>query len=170
MRACGFWSRLGNEKTTQFPELVALLGVWGRGSRPGRARRRDRRARCQGTARRISAAAEPHSRRRCQVIDRQKPILRPDEQPTAFIAFDLLRDGDDDLRALPLTERRARLEALFAKHKPPSTALAAVSEQVAGDGRALYARAQNEGWEGLLVKRRAVAVSRRPPQSRNGAS
>ena len=25
-----FWSRLGNEKTVQFPELVATLGVWGR--------------------------------------------------------------------------------------------------------------------------------------------
>ena len=25
-----FWSRLGNEKTTQFPELVAAFGEWGR--------------------------------------------------------------------------------------------------------------------------------------------
>ena len=33
-------------------------------------------------------------------------------QPVALIAFDLLRDGDEDLRGLPLTERRARLEAL----------------------------------------------------------
>src|SRR5215204_2699269 len=24
-----FWSRLGNEKTAQFPELVAALGQWG---------------------------------------------------------------------------------------------------------------------------------------------
>ena len=58
-----FWSRLGNEKTTQFPELVAALAEWGRRlERPGRARRRDRRARRQGAAGRVSAAAEPHSR------------------------------------------------------------------------------------------------------------
>ena len=31
-------------------------------------------------------------------------------QPAAFIAFDILRDGKDDLCRLPLTERRARLE------------------------------------------------------------
>ena len=32
---------------------------------------------------------------------------------TAFIAFDILREGDTDLRDRPLTERRAVLERLF---------------------------------------------------------
>ena len=62
-----------------------------------------------------------------------KPILRPDEQPTAFIAFDLLREGDDDLRALPLSERRARLEALFDKHTLPASK--AMRHQRTGRGR-----------------------------------
>ena len=30
----------------------------------------------------------------------KKQILPPEQQPAAFIAFDLLRDGDDDLRSL----------------------------------------------------------------------
>ncbi|MEM9225174.1 MAG: cisplatin damage response ATP-dependent DNA ligase, partial [Pseudomonadota bacterium] len=36
----------------------------------------------------------------------------------AFVrAYDLLVDGDDDIRALPFTARRARLEAFLSKHK-----------------------------------------------------
>src|SRR5919206_1788520 len=34
------------------------------------------------------------------------------ETPAAFVAFDLLADGDDVLLDLPYTERRARLEAV----------------------------------------------------------
>ena len=60
-------------------------------------------------------------------------------QPVAIIAFDLLRDGDDDIRGLPLTERRARLEAHLGRHL--STTIR-ISEQVAGDGRALHERAR----------------------------
>jgi bifunctional non-homologous end joining protein LigD len=82
-------------------------------------------------------------------IQSSKPL---DEQPTAFIAFDVLRDDSLDLRPKTLTERRAHLEQLFETNPPPTKALR-ISEQEAGDGRKLYARAQAEGWEGLLVKR-----------------
>ena len=34
-RACSFWSRLGNEKTAQFPEMAAALRGVGRGARRG---------------------------------------------------------------------------------------------------------------------------------------
>ncbi|WP_424936413.1 MULTISPECIES: ATP-dependent DNA ligase [Bacteria] len=36
------------------------------------------------------------------------------ETPAMFIAFDLLADGEEDLRERPFAERRARLEALLA--------------------------------------------------------
>jgi bifunctional non-homologous end joining protein LigD len=146
-----FWSRLGNEKTTQFPELVAALAYWARNLKvpvvlDGEIVALDPKGRPAGFQRlqnRIHVAVPGYRS--------SKPILTPEEQPTAFIAFDLLREGDEDLRARPLVERRQRLDKLFAKHKPPPGAIR-VSEQVAGDGRALYARAQKEGWEGLLVK------------------
>ena len=35
------------------------------------------------------------------------------ENPASFVAFDLLADGDEDLRGVELTERRARLEKLL---------------------------------------------------------
>jgi ATP-dependent DNA ligase len=48
------------------------------------------------------------------------------ETPASLVAWDLLAEGDDDLRAAPLTERRARLERALAGvaapiHVSPST-------------------------------------------------
>jgi ATP-dependent DNA ligase len=39
--------------------------------------------------------------------------------PVSFVGFDLLAEGDEDLRPLPFTERRARLEAAM-QSAPPS--------------------------------------------------
>jgi ATP-dependent DNA ligase len=41
------------------------------------------------------------------------------ETPAAFVAFDLLAVGGRDVRASPQIERRAQLEELLAKSKPP---------------------------------------------------
>jgi bifunctional non-homologous end joining protein LigD len=69
-----------------------------------------------------------------------------------LIAFDVLRDGQTDLRDRPLTERRAVLERLLRKTGSP---ILRISEQVAGDARALHERALASGWEGLIAKRAA---------------
>ncbi len=69
--------------------------------------------------------------------------------PTAFIAFDALREGRSDLRDRPLTERRAALERTFGSALSP---VLRISESVRGDGRALYERALANGWEGLIAK------------------
>jgi bifunctional non-homologous end joining protein LigD len=135
------WSRLGNEKTAQFPSLVrALARVRGPLVLDGEIVALDRHGQPVGFQRlqgRIHlAGAQDVSR-----IDR--------EQPVAYIAFDVLREGDEDLRGLPLVERRKRLERLLAKHLDDAVR---VSEQVARDGHALHERALKEGWEGLIVK------------------
>jgi ATP-dependent DNA ligase len=41
------------------------------------------------------------------------------EQPAAFVAFDILALGNDDLRGTPQAERRATLERALAAAKPP---------------------------------------------------
>jgi ATP-dependent DNA ligase len=41
------------------------------------------------------------------------------DTPASFIAFDLLRQGDEDLQARPFRERRAALEAALAGASPP---------------------------------------------------
>ena len=77
-------------------------------------------------------------------IDREAAAQR-----AAFIAFDLLRDGADDLRPLPLTDRRARLERLFGASGSSDVRH---GEFAAGDGRRLYRQATQNGWEGLVAK------------------
>jgi bifunctional non-homologous end joining protein LigD len=160
-----FWSRLGNEKTAQFPELVAVLGVWGRGLKGPVV--------LDGEIVALHADGRPAGFQRLQNrihvtvpgYRSSKPILSHEEQPTAFIAFDLLREDTADLRPLPLTTRRARLEDLFTRLEPPTAALR-LSEQVAGNGRELYERAKAEGWEGLLAKhaRSVYRDGRRSPE------
>jgi bifunctional non-homologous end joining protein LigD len=153
------WSRLGNDKTSQFPSIVAALASIG-ATRP---------LVVDGEIVALDAKGRPMGFQRLQGrihLSDAKDVERVDrEQPVAFIAFDLLREGNDDLRGLPLVERRARLERLFG-HLTSSTIR--VSEQVAGDGHALHARAQKEGWEGLIVKeaRSPYQSGRRSPSWR----
>lgn len=69
--------------------------------------------------------------------------------PVAFIAFDILRDRTEDLRPLPFTARRARLERVF---RNPGSPILRMSEIVPANGRALYRMALDRGWEGLIAK------------------
>ena len=41
------------------------------------------------------------------------------QTPASFVAFDLLAEGDEDLRPLPQVDRRRRLEALLRGARPP---------------------------------------------------
>jgi bifunctional non-homologous end joining protein LigD len=150
------WSRLGNEKTTQFPEIAAALAHW------GRARREP--VMLDGEIVALNEKGEPVGFQNLQgrihlkeVGGRRSPSSpsrpsRPSSPSVALIAFDVLREGNTDLRDRPLTERRAILERLFQKTGSP---ILRISEQVAGDAEALYARAKAGGWEGLIAKRAA---------------
>ena len=69
----------------------------------------------------------------------------------AFIVFDLLRDGDEDLRPLPLRERRARLAAA-ARRRARSAAAHQRAGRPATAARCTSAR-RRSGWEGLIAKR-----------------
>ena len=149
--AIGIWSRNGNEKSGQFPEIVAALARWAEGLSEtvvldGEIVALDRAGRPSGFQRlqsRINVSVPGYRS--------HAPPLGADEQPAALVVFDLLRRGAEDLRALPLTDRRTRLEALLDTHPFPDQTLR-LTEQARGDGRALRERAKREGWEGLLVK------------------
>jgi ATP-dependent DNA ligase len=41
------------------------------------------------------------------------------QTPASFVAFDLLAEGDEDLRPLPQVDRRRRLEAVMRNTRPP---------------------------------------------------
>jgi bifunctional non-homologous end joining protein LigD len=137
------WSRLGNEKTAQFPELVSALARFSR-SLKGKPILLD------GEIVALDDQGEPAGFQRLQ--GRIHLTESPGEGAqghVAFIAFDILRDGDEDLRPLTFTARRARLERVFAK---PGSPILRKSDIVLDDGRALHQQALERGWEGLIAK------------------
>jgi DNA ligase-1 len=87
------------------------------------------------------------------------------EFPAHLRAYDLLAEGDDDLRDLPFAERRARLEAFIAKlndHRvdlSPLVPFATWPELTAAraDPASAGAAADAEAVEGVMLKRRDAA-------------
>jgi DNA ligase-1 len=70
--------------------------------------------------------------------------------------YDLLFDGEDDLRTLSFEDRRTRLEAWHAKHHPPLTDVSPlVGFKTFEELGELWSSARAEGIEGLMLKRRA---------------
>ena len=155
------WSRLGNEKTRQFPEIAAALARW--------AAKRKEPLVLDGEIVALDANGEPTGFQKLQgrihLLDGGVPEQRVPSRPSrrsspssrsspsrpsvAFIAFDILREGRTDLRDRPLVERRAALERVFGRTGSP---LLRISTVVRGDGRALYKEALDRGWEGLIAK------------------
>lgn len=80
------------------------------------------------------------------------------EAPAAFVAFDLLADGGDDLRARPFAERRARLEALLARAPPGVRITPATTDPAAA--RAWLDRPPRTGIDGVVAKRRDQPYAR----------
>jgi ATP-dependent DNA ligase len=75
------------------------------------------------------------------------------ETPATLIAFDLLRDNGEDLSALSLEQRRARLEALLDAHRDPGLLL---SPATADHSAALDWLARTGGaLDGVMGKRLA---------------
>jgi bifunctional non-homologous end joining protein LigD len=160
------WSRLGNEKTRQFPEIAGRLQSWAKtlkepvildgeivalddkGEPTGFQNLQGRIHLAEGPPVRATTDVRPARRGR-----RASPAPTAHAAPSVgFIAFDLLRSGTRDLRERPLVERRAALEKLFGKTRSP---LLRVSTIAHGSGRDLFAQAFERGWEGLIAKHAA---------------
>ncbi len=69
-----------------------------------------------------------------------------------FFVFDALRIHDSDLTTLPFSDRRAALEQLFKFAPEAARSHLQLTEPSYGDGRQLWAQAQAEAWEGLVIK------------------
>ena len=73
------------------------------------------------------------------------------ETPASFVAWDLLALGDDDLRAVPQGERRARLEGVFADVQAPVHLTPATQDRsLAADW---FDRFEGAGLDGVIAKR-----------------
>jgi bifunctional non-homologous end joining protein LigD len=136
------FSRLGNDKTAQFPAVAKALARF--------ALKVKQRVVLDGEIVALDERQRPVGFQHLQGRIHMKSVDKADDTPTAFIAFDVIADGPHDLRGMTLVARRAALERIFGN---PGSPLLRISEQVASDGRELYRRAIAEGWEGLIAKR-----------------
>lgn len=138
------WSRGEELVGDRFPEVVALAGRWPDGTvvdgeivvwkdgRPGAFQLLQQRIGRKTLTRRVLADA-----------------------PAGFIAYDLLEWQGQDLRAQPLHERRARLEALAADPLVAASGLQLSPRLQAADWAALAALragSRERGVEGLMLK------------------
>src|SRR5579884_4135878 len=80
------------------------------------------------------------------------------ETPASYVAFDLLAEGEDDLRGRPFTERRARLERILVDAHPPLHLTPATSDPDLA--RDWFDRFEGAGLDGLVAKR--VDLTYRP--------
>jgi len=72
------------------------------------------------------------------------------ETPASFVAFDLLAEGDRDLRALPYGERRAALAHLLAGTRPPVHLTPATTDPAVA--RDWFSRFEGAGLDGVVAK------------------
>jgi DNA ligase-1 len=75
--------------------------------------------------------------------------------PAHIRLYDILFEGDEDLRALPFSDRRARLEAWHKEHAAARTDLSRlIAFSSVDELTTLWSGARETGIEGLMLKRR----------------
>ena len=147
-RGVRLWTRNGNDKAPQFPEIVRALRALAEDGGPlvldGEIVALDRRGRAlrfQALQGRMHAESE-------ETVARNAAATT-----TAFVAFDLLAEGDRPLLSLAFAERRKALEARIPARR---NAVVRRGESVrcgSAAAKRLFDRARTEGWEGVLLKR-----------------
>lgn len=77
--------------------------------------------------------------------------LLASQSPASFVAWDLLALGDADLRELPLSERRKRLEKALADAAPPVHLSPATRDRALAED--WFRRFEGAGLDGVMAKR-----------------
>ncbi|MEO8452577.1 MAG: non-homologous end-joining DNA ligase [Gemmatimonadota bacterium] len=99
-----------------------------------------------------ACALDSKGRSRFQYL--QPSFDHSDRHPLVYFAFDLLHLNGEDLRGLPVDQRRGRLAKLLGARRGKSASVVRLSEELGGSPAAALARACRQGLEGILAKRR----------------
>lgn len=138
-------TRNGRDKTAQFPEIVEELAKL-----PGRSRKS---LVLDGeiVALRDGEPARFQDLQGRMHVENARTIARlAREQPAAFVAFDILLDGDEPVMHEPWHARRKRLEKRLARKTTDHVWLTASAQ----DGDEMMQKAVQGGWEGVIAKDR----------------
>jgi len=141
------YSRNGNDKTRQFPAIASAFLALGKKLKTP--------VLLDGEIVAVDDDWKPlgfqHVQGRIHLTSASDIARAEATQPATIFLFDILRDGNEDVRPLPQAERRLRLQQRIKPAKGARPVIR-LSEIAADDGRALMARAKREGWEGLIAK------------------
>ena len=142
-------TRNGLDKCRQFPEIVAALQALG--ARLGRTLVLD------GEVVALDAAGDPSRfqdlQGRMHLLDEGAVSSIATDTPAAFVAFDILVDGEDLVTAERWDQRRKRLETVLRAAKSSRNRLR-ISDVARGSPDAMLRDARARQWEGVMAKRR----------------
>ncbi len=136
-------TRNAKDKTAQFPEVVAELAKL-----PGRTKKPLVLDGEIVALRDGEAARFQDLQSRMHVANARSIARLAEEQPAAFIAFDILLDGEEAIMGEPWHVRRKHLEKRLAKKTTDHVWLSPSSD----NGEKMMAEAEKGGWEGVIVK------------------
>ncbi|MDQ3144688.1 MAG: cisplatin damage response ATP-dependent DNA ligase [Pseudomonadota bacterium] len=143
------YSRTGDDISGSFPDVAAAFST--KGVLDGELLVRGE---VQGAEAHGGAAASFNALQ--QRLGRKNVSAKMQGQYPAFVRlYDILFDGDEDVRSLPWSERRARLEAFVARLDPERFDLSRLIEAESFEAlEEIRAGVRDEGVEGMMLKRR----------------
>ena len=151
------YTRNGNDKAKQFPEVVAALAKLAIRVKHGFVLDGEIVALAGRDVARFQALqGRIHSKGAADIA------VEAESHPTALVAFDLLVDDGERIMREPWTERRAALEALLdagrargrgSKRDDPVARHIRLSPSMRGKGDEMLRKAREAGWEGIIAKR-----------------
>jgi DNA ligase 1 len=143
------YSRTGDDISGSFPDIASAFAT--RAVLDGELLVRGE---AQGAESHGGAAASFNALQ--QRLGRKNVSAKVQGQYPAFVRlYDILFDGEEDLRALPWSERRERLEAVVAQLDPERFDLSQLIEAESFEAlEELRAGVRGEGVEGMMLKRR----------------
>jgi bifunctional non-homologous end joining protein LigD len=162
-RGARLWTRNGNDKAPQFPEIARALTALAAQSGPmvldGEIVALD----AKGGVLRFQALQGRVHAERDETTSRLTARAH-----AAFVAFDLLADGNRVLTGLAWTERRRALESRIPAKRSGVIRRGESVRCGTAAAKKLFERAREEQWEGVLLKRvdATYAAGRRTPDWR----
>jgi bifunctional non-homologous end joining protein LigD len=148
--AVALLTRNGHDKARGFPEVTDALREL--------ARKLDRNLVIDGEIVALDSRGEPARfqdlQGRMHLQDANSVHDRTSAAPAAFVAFDLLVDGDELLIEEPWEARRDRLERVMRAAPAAVKRVIRISDVTTDSPDRLLQEARKQGWEGVMAKRR----------------